>query len=132
MTSDERLREVKEREARATKGPWRLGHHRGFGEEHDVDGPDGEDLAGVRGMFYYRADAEFVAHARRDVPWLVEALEGALAELEGLRRGGRGARPAKPLSDEEAIALSLETTRSVREEMRREREAEGADEEGRG
>ena len=96
MVNQGRLREVKEREARATKGPWRLGHHRGFGEEHDVGGPDGEDLAGVRGMFYRKADAEFVAHAREDVPWLVGALEGTLAELEGLRRRGRSAGSGQP------------------------------------
>ena len=84
-----RLREIKEREARVTEGPWRLGHYRGFGEEHDVDGPEGWALPGERGMFYRKADAEFVAHAREDVPWLVEALEEALAELDGLRRQGR-------------------------------------------
>lgn len=79
MIDVERLRQIKERAARATKGPWRVGPHRGFGEEHDVEGPDGQELSGVRGMFYYRADAEFVAHAREDIPALVESLEDAHA-----------------------------------------------------
>ena len=78
------LKRIKEREAKASKGPWRVGPHRGFGEEHDVEGADGQDLACVRGMFYYLADAEFVAHAREDVPALIETFEYVLARLEGV------------------------------------------------
>ena len=78
------LKRIKEREAKASKGPWRVGPHRGFGEEHDVEDARGQELAGVRGMFYYLSDAEFVAHAREDIPALIGALEGILATLNGV------------------------------------------------
>lgn len=54
-----------------------MGYYRGFGEEHDIEGPDGRDLSGIRGMFRRHADAEFVAHAREDIPALIEALEAS-------------------------------------------------------
>lgn len=85
----ERLRRTRERADAATPRPWRVGPWRGFGDEatgeHDVEDAGGEDLAGVRGMFHRRADAEFVAHAREDVPALVEALKGVLEASEGLQ-----------------------------------------------
>lgn len=85
----ERLRRTRERADAATPGPWRVGPWRGFGDEatgeHNVEDAGGEDLAGVRGMFHRRTDAEFVAHAREDVPALVEALKGVLEASEGLQ-----------------------------------------------
>lgn len=81
----EYLQRIKERVAKATEGPWRLGPHRGFGEEHDVETVDGRELNGVRGMFYYPADAEFVAHAREDMPTLIRAVEQLMDKVD--RRG---------------------------------------------
>lgn len=76
--SKERLREIEARAKSATDGPW---------EAHEEDGgvlpewaiwmPDaGHDGAMVEG----KSDAEFIAHARADVPDL-------LAEVKRLRAG---------------------------------------------
>lgn len=68
MMGEERLREMEERAARATEVPWRIGLDRGIGEEHDVEGPDGRYLAGARGTFFYRADAEVSRRRARACP----------------------------------------------------------------
>lgn len=72
--TDDYLAEVEQREQAATPGPWL---------------PDGLDINGdyfVRTGYtsasdvgFTESDAEFIAHARTDVPRLVEALRGALA-----------------------------------------------------
>jgi len=80
----------------ATPGPWKVVHRdvRYTGEDDeslaglglDVDGPPTPML---RGMFQRGADAQFIAHAREDIPALIaeytrirEALE-ILAKMEG-------------------------------------------------
>ena len=80
-----RLAEIRARAEDSTPGPFGL-VERGFGD-FDVEPVDerGEargELAGVRGMFYRRENAEFFMHARADVLALLDALEEE-------RRGGR-------------------------------------------
>lgn len=77
----QRLEAIKQRAAQATEGPWVKGSYRGVGEDYDIETANGGTLDGVmRGMFGREADADFVAHAREDVPALIEALEEALEE----------------------------------------------------
>lgn len=76
---------IRAREEAATKGPWRTwidnGERRGAAVEtswsHDADGSDTELITD----WCSPSDAEFIAHARTDVPRLLQALEGAEAAL---------------------------------------------------
>lgn len=81
----QKLEEIEGRVRAATPGPWRVGYHRGFGEEHDLDGPPD----GVRAQFGRLADARFVAAAREDVPELIEALRAAYERIEELQEKNR-------------------------------------------
>lgn len=72
-----RLEAIAERASRATEGPWaRFETHQA---DNFVVGPRGfirEDI--VSGPTYERSNAEFIAHARTDVPTLVAALRAVL------------------------------------------------------
>jgi hypothetical protein len=66
-TSDQRIAEIRAREQKATEGPW---EYRDGGEIwartiHLIVGNTG---------FEYFDDAEFAAHARQDIPYLLDAL----------------------------------------------------------
>lgn len=81
---------IRARVDRATEGPW--GHH---AHTHGLpsDGPthvcvfDPEDVpvAELDYSSWGERDAEFIAHARTDVPALLDALDAAEAENERLR-----------------------------------------------
>ena len=75
MTS--RLDAIKARAAAATEGPWRVqldGFDYGPWDEVYVDNARGECPCTPCGV----SNAEFIAHARSDVPVLVAAVEAAL------------------------------------------------------
>jgi predicted metal-dependent phosphoesterase TrpH len=94
MTRTERLEEIRKRAEAATKGPWEskcrsvgnegndpawpekdfLQFHVRWtdGSEVEVVGP--KEVTWGRGDFYGR-DADFIAHAREDIPWLLSELE---------------------------------------------------------
>jgi hypothetical protein len=78
--SDIDLDAIRQREAKATKGPWWQGPH----YRCDVDSPSGN----VRSFAVYtpqaEADAEFIANARTDIPSLLSALEESRAEVARL------------------------------------------------
>lgn len=76
----------------ATPGPWNawdrgVGFHIALGDERDDWGRP-EDLLpeGLRTDIGRRADAEFIAAARTDVPALVAEVRRLRAELDELRR----------------------------------------------
>ena len=82
MISDERLAAIEVRVSSATPGPWtatcrdmdqQSGRHSGLGWE--IEGPPEPIL---RGQFALAEDAQFIAHAREDIPAL-------LAEVDRLR-----------------------------------------------
>lgn len=65
MINAEQLNAIKERAAKATPGPWYHNRH------NEISTPNGARLAQtVTGL-----DAEFIAHAREDVPALVAEVE---------------------------------------------------------
>lgn len=78
MMTPERLRAIQERCRRATKGPWGVRHLcSGCTPEDDESAGLGLELVGppqpwLEGQFARAADAQFAAHARDDVPALVE------------------------------------------------------------
>lgn len=71
------LEEMKARAEKATPGPWESGHT--HGRVHYLRN-------GIRFTVADLAfrDAEFIAHARTDVPKLIAALEAALATADAL------------------------------------------------
>lgn len=83
-----RLKAIRARADKATPGPWTV-YDRGGCGDHDVDGPKGpeaSELSGrYRGMFCRADDAEFVAHARADIPWLLDRLAAAERERDAAR-----------------------------------------------
>lgn len=94
MTVTERLKGIRERAEAATAGPWEL-----IGGGEYVTGVSilvAPDDGGVTGN-----DAEFIAHARTDLPRLLDAVEAVMREvgyapesndyLEDWERGHRAA-----------------------------------------
>lgn len=80
---DKIIAEIKERVAAATPGPWK--HDWG---NWDVEGPNRENIADISSGYRYQEpdksfhskadphdDAEFIAHARTDIPLLLERIE---------------------------------------------------------
>lgn len=80
-----RLAEIQTRAATATEGPWYVEAHqptltrRVVSDNHMLDAN-----LGYLGNSN-QAEAEFIAHARADVPWLIEQLRQRDAEIEELR-----------------------------------------------
>jgi len=94
VTTDE-LAAIRARCDAATPGPWRFGvgdrKYIGQSELLVVACDEARELdialVDVEGGGYHHQDAEFIAHARTDVPALVarvEELEAALAKVDGL------------------------------------------------
>jgi hypothetical protein len=102
MTDDERLAEIAARAAAATPGPWARHDVVGWVHLKDVgewgvesiprrsSGHGGDVWPDFLAVMPHgrRAvpDADFIAAARDDIPYLLEQLRQALAEIEMLRR----------------------------------------------
>ena len=91
MSAADRLNEIEARANAATEGPWTPDEY----TEVDPDGfyelsrviapdPDGDDWCaiGVVHTGILRPDADFIAHARADVPALVAALRTVLEHVK--------------------------------------------------
>lgn len=87
MSSTDHLAEIQARIPALYKGPWSVSWADGDGENTPdrwvVSYPTDNPLAGlVAEVADYGAElADFIAHARTDVPWLVAELAEALAKL---------------------------------------------------
>ena len=84
MLSDERISEIRARVDCAASGPWHLAI---FCDEHGEDERYANVEAGNQDVAYQvlNDDAAFIAAARTDVPWLLDALAASqtrVAELE--------------------------------------------------
>lgn len=83
--------EIKARYEAATTGPWRCLPLKNPTDNHCIEAPTVPMLAFFLHGSYANdssgADAEFVAHARTDIPQLVQALEEARGTLTSI--GGR-------------------------------------------
>jgi len=68
MTDDQkRINEIETRADAATEGPW-------IRRENLVDGYEGF----VAEIFQPERDADFIAHSREDIPWLIKLARGGL------------------------------------------------------
>lgn len=92
-----RVDDIRARAEAATQGPWAIWHdldHRGFTTVGDAESYDeilanGEcEESNPTAHVYVEEDAEFIAHAREDVPWLLEHVDRLLEErAEAWERG---------------------------------------------
>ena len=88
----ERIEEIEARAAKATPGPWKL-------ETHIVE-PEGSSQVircGDRVDCWNNescANAEFIAHAREDVPWLCETVRQLIARLGAVEAQNAAMREA--------------------------------------
>jgi len=88
-TIEQRLREIEERASKASPGPWRAIREASADETacgydlYSLDGPTWLE----EGDYAYlaRNDAEFAAHARDDIPWLLSLIRELDAEIRRLR-----------------------------------------------
>lgn len=80
MADDPRLAEMRAREQAATRGPWRAGKS----GNNNVYGPDGDyDASGaVAAVFKGPANREFIAHAREDIPYLLDLVQQQAEALQ--------------------------------------------------
>lgn len=82
MSATERLDAVEARARAATEGPWFQGRaekiHESTCEVYTRREPEDEGSVDAFPRAYHDADAEFIAHARQDVPALVAALRAVL------------------------------------------------------
>ena len=97
---DERLKEIAGRVEKATDGPWQTRFiHRLFCRVRESPG----DLAFNTKPKEDWVDADFIAHSRSDIPWLLQELSAADAENVGLRARDIGwAMEVDELKDENA------------------------------
>lgn len=83
MSITDRLDEIQGRADKATDGPW--SRFETMMADTFVVGPRGfirEDI--VSGPTYERENAEFIAHARTDVPWLIDQVRKRDAALRAV------------------------------------------------
>lgn len=88
-----RLEAIRERMAKATEGPWRAAEDVSIGRPRVLGPQKRNGKFGVIAIFpmlqklgIVKADAEFIAHAREDIPWLLATLQtqaATIARLEG-------------------------------------------------
>lgn len=84
-----RIEEIRERESKATKGPWRVGYNDKYitghilSDHHKYAGNAVSDPESVCSAETLTADdAEFISHARSDIPFLLAEVERLRAALE--------------------------------------------------
>ena len=90
---------IKARVEKATPGPWVVGQHTNIGKIRSINRltKNGKKLvvAETTDMYHHEQDgvvnAEFIAHARTDIPALLEALEAAEGKINWLERGAPAA-----------------------------------------
>ena len=88
--TDKRLDEIRAREAKATPGPWRrcMSLSVVTNQSHplcEVSSPDQRLFEKEPGEVVAGEDADFIAHARQDIPWLRTQLELALKVVDAAR-----------------------------------------------
>jgi len=97
------LAAIRARSDAATPGPWRAFHHATEAEVSYV-GADGHAVAEVRHV----ADAEFIAHARTDVPALLARIAELEADLSDAHHEGFGVGMESADRDIDQIATAAE------------------------
>ena len=87
MSVWDRLDEIQARADKATEGPWEADHSE---ENNSAVKPVGADWIDGVAFAGLEADAEFIAHARTDVPRLVAAIQAVLDTCAEIRANNTG------------------------------------------
>lgn len=103
MTARDALRAMRERADAATEGPWEAADYLVMAS--DIDITDCQ----------IRPDAEFIAHARTDVPALVKALEAVLEALDAESTAAAEARARLNTSYREGVADATDRAQQLAE-----------------
>ena len=107
---DQRIKEIRERESKATPGPWSIEENAGaWNEEHDEPAyhvPEMHDLNGSEFDVPSMGNALFVAHARSDIPWLLERVEALTVERDAHSEAGAEAATERNQWREKAERLA--------------------------
>ena len=85
MTTAERIKEIRERAEKATVGPWvtvSCSHGGRILTRGDTNVGRKERHPQTYIQIVPREDAHFIAHAREDIPWLLERVEELEKEVE--------------------------------------------------
>lgn len=104
---DERIAEIRRRARGATPGPWR--HEDRYIMALRVKSIAELPCGSVRHMDVDDRNAEFIAHARQDVPWLLERLDEARAALSRAEQELADLKPKYALLAAEVDAQDQET-----------------------
>ncbi len=92
MLEAKRIEDIRARAAKATPGPWLddEGHLRSEGYNHIEHSPivnfQTDSLLSQNGMMAHEEDANFISHAREDVPDLLAERTELLADIQVLRK----------------------------------------------
>jgi hypothetical protein len=78
----DRKAEIRERDEKATPGPWKLFHF--LQGVYEVCKADNYACGGVC-VSHIKADADFIAHARSDIPWLLSLVDEFEAQVASER-----------------------------------------------
>lgn len=76
-TMSDRIAEIRQRVEKATPGKWWASHDDDLRPQIITLGPSGEGPPDVVARLSYVRDDEFIAHAREDIPYLLEALHAS-------------------------------------------------------
>ena len=100
------LAEIREREAKATAGPWRSNHgrhtvldkgHKKYISKRTGYVPEPHTMGDGETGYMTTDDADFIAHARTDIPALLAALDAAASLAKEIENHCPcGARPESP------------------------------------
>lgn len=88
-SNEERLAEIRARLGAATEGPWAVAGRSWEIVQPAEDDPDRFDIMDlpIANAQERRSDAEFIAHARTDIPWLLDLVaqhEATIYQLESV------------------------------------------------
>lgn len=132
MSTEEREKQIREREAKATKGPWEVMPDSVIQYMNRIwaDGCDVCCCEGDGSLSHERSDNEnFIAHARADIPWLLSQLEELRTDI-ALRRAGAERLESELASARESIKELKDSCdyrgREWTKEMKRTESAEAA------
>lgn len=81
-SNEERLAEIQERTAAATAGPWNYGGQGWVFAKASRGDRCGEMADLLADLHTHDEDALFVAHARTDIPWLLDLISQHLSVAE--------------------------------------------------
>lgn len=86
--TDEDIKAIRERLVKATSGPWEFDQHGWLQSSSQTVISASHDGNFISNIDIDKSDAEFIAHARQDIPKLLETLKLAMGALTFISSAG--------------------------------------------